>query len=163
MSFRSVNEIEKFSFDDCEIVKIEETGNGLEFLLEALIVLPDNSQNSNYTKSYAGTAKLIARGAAVLDAVVEGFKEYDANDVLLRDVGDEAMSPEETHLLFKTAENAGLFLFRFEKGQEGEYRFWIERTAEDDPQGIESTIYRIRIRAEEISVSWDRYQNRVSD
>ena len=49
MKFESVNELEKFSFEDCVITGLEERPERFILNLEALIVLPENSQNTNFT------------------------------------------------------------------------------------------------------------------
>ena len=58
MKFNAVNELEHFSFRDAQIQKAEWTGDALRFELEAVIVKADNSQNGNYTDSYAGTTQM---------------------------------------------------------------------------------------------------------
>ena len=55
MGFKSVNEIEKFTFDDCVISSFKVNEAGIILVLEALIVDSNNSQNTNYTESYADT------------------------------------------------------------------------------------------------------------
>ena len=58
MAYKSVDELEHFRFDDCQIDTFVVTENGVELMVEALIVKADNSQNTNYTESYAGTTKI---------------------------------------------------------------------------------------------------------
>ena len=47
MGFKSVNELEQFCFDDCQICEIKVSDKEVEFVLEALIVKRNNSQNTN--------------------------------------------------------------------------------------------------------------------
>ena len=58
VAYKSVDELEHFRFDDCQIDTFAVTENGVELMVEALIVRADNSQNTNYTESYAGTTKI---------------------------------------------------------------------------------------------------------
>ena len=51
VAYKSVDELEHFRFDDCQIDTFAVTENGVELMVEALIVRADNSQNTNYTES----------------------------------------------------------------------------------------------------------------
>ena len=55
MKFKSVNELQNFSFRDCTISRFEilEDPALVRMELEALIVEPRNSQNTHFTQSYA--------------------------------------------------------------------------------------------------------------
>ena len=101
MKFNAVNELEHFSFRDAQIQKAEWTGDALRFELEAVIVKADNSQNGNYTDSYAGTTQMELKNAEVQKAVREGYKYYDANDVLREEKPDEPLSEEDLSGLLK--------------------------------------------------------------
>lgn len=92
MKFKAVNELEHFSFRDAQIEKAEWTDDALRFELEAVIVKANNSQNGNYTDSYAGTTQMELKNAEIQKAVKEGYKYYDANDVLLEEKPDEPLS-----------------------------------------------------------------------
>ena len=52
VAYKSVDELEHFRFDDCQINTFAVTENGVELMVEALIVRADNSQNTNYTERY---------------------------------------------------------------------------------------------------------------
>ena len=45
VAYKSVDELEHFRFDDCQIDTFAVTENGVELMVEALIVRADNSQN----------------------------------------------------------------------------------------------------------------------
>ena len=55
MAYKSMDEIEQFRFDDCQIDSFRTIGQDLILEVEALIVRANNSQNTNYTESYADT------------------------------------------------------------------------------------------------------------
>lgn len=65
-------------------------------MVEALIVRADNSQNTNYTESYAGTTKIRITDGKLIRCVRDGYKYYDANDVLQSEVPDYELSVAET-------------------------------------------------------------------
>ena len=58
MSFKSMNEVENFRYDDCRILKRKNTEPDFVLEVEALIVKSNNSQNSNYTESYADVTQI---------------------------------------------------------------------------------------------------------
>ena len=74
MGYQSVNELEQFSFEDCRIKKMELLEDIIRMEMEALIVLPFNSQNTNFTESYAGDTVMRLLGAKVTGAVKEGYR-----------------------------------------------------------------------------------------
>ncbi len=61
--FKSINEVDKFRYDDCVINEVEIGDTSLCLRVEALIVKANNSQNSNYTESYADEAKILFTNA----------------------------------------------------------------------------------------------------
>ena len=69
MGFESVNEIDKFSFDDCVVKKFEVQEGQLYLELEALIVKAGNSQNTNYTESYAGPTTVRLKEGKILSGI----------------------------------------------------------------------------------------------
>ena len=109
VAYKSVDELEHFRFDDCQIDTFAVTENGVELMVEALIVRADNSQNTNYTESYAGTTKIRITDGKLIRCVRDGYKYYDANDVLQSEVPDYELSVAETTDFPKTCEGAYLF------------------------------------------------------
>ena len=158
MKFNSKNEIDKFSFKDAEITGYSGGDNDIEFKLEALIVEPDNSQNSNFTKSYADSAVLRLDKGKILSGFKEGYSYYDANDTLIEKVDDKDMSIDEIEALLK--ESKGAYLFEVSKCDSG-YIFGIEFVGEDQFDPSEDDTYYITFAGEDITVSWDRYLNKV--
>ena len=88
MAFQSINELEQFRYDDCVIGEMKVEDAQIKMIVDALIVGRNNSQNSNLTESYADTASVRLVGGTILSAVKDGYKYYDANDVLLNEVPD---------------------------------------------------------------------------
>ena len=156
MAFRSENEVDKFIYDDCIITEAKVTEKGATFSLEALIVKARNSQNSNYTDSYAGDTTLYMENARIEKAVKEGYKYYDANDVLVEDHPDEEIdikSIDWNDMLSK------VFLIGLEKEGDDTYYMRIE-LPETDPSKLVDT-YEITMKATSAVFTWDKYMNRV--
>ena len=163
MSFRSVNEISTFSFEDCMVTKFEMGETDLYMELEALIVKANNSQNTNYTESYAGLVRVRLQGAKVLSGYQEGSKYYDANDVLIREIPDKPFTEKELQDFLKTCPGNYLYCMEPVKAEEGSYEYSVGiEYAEDNDYG--STVldsFRLNICFEKAIFEWDRYMNRV--
>ena len=162
MGFKSVNEIEKFTFDDCVVSSFKANEAGIILVLEALIVDSNNSQNTNYTESYADTTTVRLLDGKIISAKKDGYKYYDANEVLLEEVPDTVLSDEETDNIIKTCE--GAYLYYMEKdadnlSSENIYNIGLEFTDEEDNTAADS--YEIKVSFKEAIFTWERYLNRV--
>lgn len=165
MGFRSVNELDRFSFRDCVISRFEETEDGLRLELSALIVEPDNSQNTNYTRSYAGDAHLTFRCGRLEKGIKEGFRYYSADDVLISETPDEELAPEAIRSLLPSF--AGAYLYDVQLIPAGPDEagqacvLGIEMPDDPDwPEGVTDS-YQIRLSFTEAVVAWEHYLNRV--
>ncbi len=159
MKFKSVNEIDKFSFKDCQVVEAEVGTEGIRFQVEALIVKPENSQNANFTNSYAGTTEIRFLGGKITEGVKDGYKYYNADDVLVDEVPDTELTEEEVQKLLKEIEGAYLYEIRQE---EDEYLLALEFVDESD-FNTASDSYTLKVQAEKNIVEWDFYMNRVQN
>lgn len=163
MSFQSVNEIEKFSFEDCQITKFEVLENAFCFELEALIVMPNNSQNTNYTESYAGTTKAVFNKAKILKGVKLGYKYYDANDNLIEEISDLKLSLEETYDFLKQSKDCYLYSMDKVSEDNGVYTYSIEIEIPNDEEydTTPTSAYLIELSFSLATFKWDYYLNRV--
>ena len=116
MAFQSVDEIDTFSFDDCTVNRMEIRENRISMELEALIVGVKNSQNTHYVRSYAGTTDVCLHGARLESAVREGFKMYNADNVLVKEEDDVPLSEADLQELLGNL--AGAWLFRMDVRKE---------------------------------------------
>lgn len=161
MAFQSINEIEKFSFEDCRINKLQVMENQIYMELEALIVKPDNSQNTNYTESYAATTTVKLPGGKLLSGIKDGYKYYDANDVLIKEVPDEELSPEQLEAFPKTCEGAYLYALTKEKQEDDLCYYTMGVEFEDEEDNTTADSYQLKICFEKAVFSWETYLNRV--
>lgn len=162
MKFKAVNEIEKFSFEDCVINKFEVQNDLVRLELEALIVKPDNSQNTNYTESYAGTTEVRLIGGKILSGVKEGYKYYNADDVIISEIPDEPLTDEQILDLVKIC--GGAYLFSMVKKEEASnqyvYSVGIEFSDEEEANTMGES-YLLEVAFEKAVFEWDFYMNRV--
>ena len=165
MKYQSVNEFSHFSFSDCVLTEMTMSPAGVHLTLEALIVLPENSQNTNFTQSYAGTVQLRLVGGKFTESVKEGYRYRDANDVLLESVPDTLLSPAEVEALLPELRDVYLFQILSEAQTDG--RLLLELGI-DFPQAEEfdtliTPSYRIGVLCEKAIFGWDYYMNRVEN
>ena len=158
MGFQSVNELEQFSFQDAQIKDFQVSEGVIFFELEAVIVKARNSQNANFTDSYAGTLSMRLLGGKIQKAVKEGYKYYDANDVLVEEIPDEALSEEEIAALVKGSKDYYLFdVVKVEDDQNttGHFLYLFGLDADEE------TSYWFQIEFDKSILEWERYMNRV--
>ena len=153
--FKSIDEIDKFSYEDCVLTGMEWAEDGLLFEVEALIVKENNSQNTNFTESYAGPAVIKLVDGRITEVTKTGFKYYDADGQLLKTVPDEDESPLVWESLFKTF--PGNYLPSLEAADDG-FIIEIEMSEEDGTQG---NSYLLKIEASSVIITWEKYLNRV--
>ena len=157
--FISVNETEQFGYTDATIVKSKVGEDYIELNVEALIVKSNNSQNSNYTDSYADIATIMIEDFKQLSFIKEGYKKYSANDELLFEIPDEEVKDKSLKDFLLTQES--LYLPSFNANQiddcfEGIMEF--ELPAE---MGEMSDTYELKFEFSKVKISWDKYLNRV--
>lgn len=151
----SENEISEFIFDDCRIVKHDILNNEINFVIEALIVCENNSQNPNFTESYAGESILTFSDAAVCGMIKQGYKMYDANDVLQEVVEDKELPSEEWPSVLGILNQGYLYKCAVCEKTDSltKYELEVELYNED--------VYTIYIQASGDRVTWKKYMNRV--
>jgi len=161
MAFQSIDELNTFSFEDCQISDVVFSEDGINIQVEALIVRPENSQNTNFTTSYAGTTQIRLIGGRVLSGCKEGYKYYNANEELISEKPDEPMKAEELKDVLKKSEGAYLFSIRQCEGPEnGDYILGLEFVDESEYGGM-SDSFQIVLGCDKMIFNWDRYMNRV--
>lgn len=160
MKFVSENELDKFGFQDAQIVSFESLGKELLIVLEAVVVKARNSQNTNFTDSYAGTLQMRLIDGEIQKAVKEGYKYYDANDVLVEEVPDTPLSKAEISSLMKRAKDFYLFdMVPVEQDQNttGQYLYLMGIDEDDE------TSYWFQVTFSKSILEWDKYMNRVQN
>ena len=141
MSFVSKNEIEKFAFYDCVIVKRDVKEDRVSYTVEALIVKPDNSQNSNYTKSYAVIDFI---GGEELSGVKDGYRKYDANDNIIEEVSDTVLDDMTLESIVKNCGDMYLCGIDRIPEKDNEYVIFLEKQSEVEL--IHVLLIRIRLK-----------------
>ena len=164
MSFKSVDEIYNFDFQDAVISKFKIGNEGINIELESLIVEPENSQNENYTKSYAATTTVRLVDGKILSGIKEGYKRYDANNKLIESVDDVYIDDEQIKLIMKSSN--GAYLFAMDANPESEegrfsYNISIEFPSQEEYDLTGGVIYEIKVSFSKAVFEWDKYMNKV--
>ncbi len=185
--FISKNEINNFTFRDAVIKKFTVSENEIQLIVEALIVEPHNSQNTNFTKSYADETLITFIGGTLEKAVKDGYKYYDANGVLLKEIPDEDVNAADISTLIRSLEGAYLYDMQEMKPGEttiatsditssagndisGNTTSEVSNTAAlgielptDDITGADAISYQFKISYKDVTFEWARYLNRVQE
>ena len=185
--FISKNEADHFSYEDSVIKDVQITDDHISLQVDALIVEPQNSQNTNFQRSYADTATIFFENGKILKGVKEGYKRYDANDKLLEEVADQELNDEQLGTLLSGLKEQYLYDLKevdSEKPADGvmeksdknaaddesaadgnvgmhQYVLGIEM-ATDDITGVDADSYQLLVSCGDMKVSWARYLNRIS-
>lgn len=154
--FKSENEIEKFNYDDCIISDFKIMEDKIVLILNSLIVCANNSQNSNYTDSYAGETRLCFEAGKIEAFLKEGYKYYDANDKLISEFKDENIEIDGFDFE-KTFSK--VFLIGISINEKNQYVLRVEMP-EAEAVTVTDT-YEIIISAVNVNFSWEKYMNRV--
>lgn len=162
--FSSVNELDRFIYDDCVISSFKVNEDSIILELDALVVAATNTQNTNYTNSYADTATMKFENAKITDMILAGYKVYDADDNLLEEIPDKTVNEAEFDGIIKNFEGAYLYrILQIEKKDDvTKYDLEVEFGSEDAQiQDLRNDTYVISITTTKSVVSWERYLNRV--
>ena len=161
--FCSINELDKFSYDDCVINSFKVLDNSITLELEALVVKANNSQNSNYTESYADVTVMRLVDAKIERIILAGYKVYDADDNLLEEIPDKEIEADGYDEIISKLSGAYLYrVLQMDKiGDKEIYDFEIEFESGEQMQDLRNDTYVLSIAMSKSEVSWDRYLNRV--
>lgn len=157
MKFKSVNETENFIYKDCVINEAHFTDVAVSFIVEALIVKASNSQNTNYTNSYAGDTEITFIRSVIEKITLLGYNKYDANDNLLEKVEDKEVSMSLNEMKTKFT---GAYLTEI-ICEEEKYKVYFE-IPDEDPSAVTDE-YEMIITCDEVVIEWDKYLNRVQE
>ena len=162
--FESVNELDKFIYDDCVVKEFEYIGDRIKIVLDALIVSESNSQNTNFTKSYADSATMVLSNASIEKIILAGYKEYNADDELVNSVEDVTIPSKDYPEIIEKLADTYMYRMMYMSKDGDVYRFDAEfETMPEDPAvpDLRSDTYVISLAFDKAVVSFERYLNRV--
>lgn len=146
MSYRTIQELEHFNFKDAYIAEMMLiTGQYFYTILDNVTILSANSCNRDIFDMRTNNLKLKLEDGEILSFVEEGYKVFDANDVLTRQVDDRPLSPSEYNDAFKNM--AGAMIYELTKEQDV-YTFSID---------TEEHTYNLVIKSTQDVEEWERF------
>lgn len=165
MKYKSVDEIEKFSFNDCVIRSFRIEDGRVELELDALIVEPTNSQNKNFTRSFADITSVRFLGGKLEYAIRDGYRLRDPNGKITEEKPDTILSAEEAAPIPKTCE--GTYLYAIENQAKTNGRKTVSLNVEFPQENQYDTLitdsYRFYISYDKAVFEWDRFLNKVQE
>lgn len=160
MSFKAMNEVDNFRYDDCRIIKRKNNKTDLVLEVEALIVKSNNSQNSQFVESYADLTQIYFKNSSIVMGIKEGMKVYDANEKLIEEVKDVTLDDSVLNEVLNNL--SGMYLQGIERIEDTNgYVLFLEKANEDQYDTLPSDTYQIKVHCDDVIMNWDRYLNRV--
>ena len=130
---------------------------------ERLISVRNNSQNTNFTKGYAGPVTMRLKGGVIRSAVKEGYKYRDVNGRILEEIPDRTLTKEEIAELPKLCE--GQYLYDMQKlAEDNGIQTWvlgIECPQQEEFDTLVTDSWQIAVSFTEAVFTWEFYMNRV--
>lgn len=156
MKFQSVNELEHFSFEDSEIQELQAAPEQLTFTLSGALVKAGNSQNGRYQDMYCGTLVLRLEHVKIARIVKEGFKYYDADGRLLREVPDEDVPEQKAPQVLDRCKKGRIFTAVEDTVESGyAWEFGIDVPREEDEEEVDT--FWLCLLFESATAMWERY------
>ena len=161
MNFKSTNEINTFSFSDCRVVDCVFSQDQLTLSLDALIITAANSQNTRFTNSYADITQARFTNCRIVSAAKDGFRYYNADDVLIKEVPDQPLDEAQLQELLKNL--SGSYLTGIEKAEEGADLQSCSLLLEfEEEYGTAGDSYTLLIQFKDAVFEWEHYKNKVN-
>lgn len=161
MGFVSTNEMQHFGFEDCQLLSWESIGQDIVIQADALIVEANNSQNTNFTRSYADTVTVKFENGKIIESCKEGFRYLDANDVLVSETEDEILEDAVLEQILRQCKTNTMYWFACVQTSTEEYCLSIEFPPAEAYDTTPGDSFRIQLRCTKVTVRWERYLNRV--
>ena len=152
MNFRTVDEFEKFNFDEAHISGIEIKSGHL--YLDNVMIAADNSCNRDIREMRTNDLVLKLQDGVVTSFVKEGVKVYNADGVFQREIPDEIIPVDKYQETFDLLADKYMLeatVKRDEIAGENVYEFEIE---------YEEFSYLLVVKANHDTQEWDSFMNK---
>lgn len=109
MNYKSINELERFSFQDAVVASIEYTGNTLKMDIDNLTILSSHRLNRDIQDARANEVALSFSDASICRIYQEGYKVYDADHNLKETHEDRTIDVQDYPTLFKDLNSSVIY------------------------------------------------------
>ena len=154
MKYTTTNEFEQFEFEEAHISDIQIVEERFYMLLDNVKILPDNSCNRDIRKMRANELFLKVTNGSMVSLIEEGYKLYDANGKLTREIEDREVSAEEYKVITDAFIDGMVYEIEksvTEKNGQVQYRFVIDAANE--------RTYTMIVLGDGDLEEWDRFLN----
>ena len=154
MNFRTVDEFEKFNFDEAHISGIEIKSGHVFLYLDNVMIAADNSCNRDIREMRTNDLVLKLQDGVVTSFVKEGVKVYNADGVFQREIPDEIIPVDKYQETFDLLADKYMLeatVKRDEIAGENVYEFEIE---------YEEFSYLLVVKVNHDTQEWDRFMNK---
>ena len=154
MKYTTTNEFNQFEFEEAHISDIQIVEGRFYMLLDNVKILPDNSCNRDIRKMRANELFLKVTNGSMVSLIEEGYRLYDANGKLTREIEDREVSAEEYKVITDAFIDGMVYEIEksvTEKNGQVQYRFVIDAANE--------RTYTMIVLGDGDLEEWDRFLN----
>lgn len=163
MRFHLEDGIDQFHYQDAQLLSWR-NGKNITIEIGAPVAKATNPQNEEYVDRFVEALQLHLMDAQIVSVLKEGYRYYNADNVLQQEVPDQEIAQLEWDSLFSQFEKQPAFLFRIEPvadlqdaprtpGTNFRYRFYID---------LEDVTYLVEVDFSRSEQDWERFQNRAT-
>ena len=152
MKFEVKDDLKSFQFAESGIVENHMSEGMWELILQGAIAKYNNPLNTRYEDVFIGTTTLRLYDCTIGRFLKEGFRRYDANDVLIEEVPDEELDPAAAPAVLSSI-GEGIIFRIFEKESAAADKRCLEIAVDDG----ESDTYWMDVYFGGSYVGWDRF------
>ena len=152
MKYNTVNEYDHFEFDDVHISDFESHGIIFNIVLDDVKILPENSCNRDIRKMRTNELVFSIENASIVTLIVEGYKIYNADGVLMSEDEDKVLDESSYKEVFDCMPDGYAFSITKEPCDDKfKYTFVLDGTNEKT--------YTLIVEGTADRQEWDRFMN----
>lgn len=150
MKYATANEWNHFDFSQAYIQEIQKINGCLQFTLDNVMILPENSQNRDIRQMRANELYFQIHNAEIVQFVEEGYKVYNADGKLMEQYEDKELEPDTYYEMLKSFTDGESCIYALEKSEDT-YRITIDACNE--------RTYVLHIAGTRDGEEWNRFLN----
>lgn len=102
MNYKTIDELNNFDFSESVISEVETMNGTFHLWLDNVTILPECSCNRDIRVMRANGFLLSVSNPGIQEFIEEGYKRYNADNVLQESVDDRILAKDEYAAMFKT-------------------------------------------------------------
>lgn len=147
MKYKTIDELGHFRFEKAIVCELTQMNGYFHGIFDAVTILPENTTNRDLFEMGANNLHFTIEDGKISSFIKEGYRRYDANEVLVEEIPDEDVAPEDYNDILKSLREEEVISFV----QEGDdYILSVDTMYH---------VYCIHITGVHDKEEWDRYIN----